>query len=76
VSGDYPWVAAAMFLTSFVWCIAGALQARIEERFQGARARLLVAVLIYLGPIVRSVERYRWRIKQLTKVEPIKFDKP
>ncbi|WP_414583093.1 glycosyltransferase [Scytonema sp. PCC 10023] len=76
VSGDYPWVGAVMFLTSFVWCIAGALQAGIEERFQGARARLLVALLIYLGPIVRSVERYRWRIKQLTKVEPIKFDNP
>lgn len=74
-SGDYPWLGAAMFLASFAWCIAGALQARIEERFQGTRARLLVALLIYLGPIVRSVERYRWRIRRLTEVKPIKFDK-
>lgn len=75
-SGDRPWLGTTMFLISCVWCVAGALQARIDSRFQGARARLLVALLIYLGPVVRSVERYRWRIKQLTKVEPIKFDKP
>jgi GT2 family glycosyltransferase len=76
LSLDRPWVGAAMFLISCVWCIAGALQARIDSRFHGVRARLLVALLIYLGPLVRSVERYRWRIKQLTKVEPIKFDRP
>ncbi|MEH2414931.1 glycosyltransferase [Nostoc sp.] len=74
LSGDRPWLSAAMFLTSVSWCVVGALQARIDSRFLGVRARLLVAMLIYLGPLVRSVERYRWRIKELTKVEPIKFD--
>ncbi|KYC37142.1 glycosyl transferase [Scytonema hofmannii PCC 7110] len=74
LSGHRPWVGAAMFIISCIWCVAGALQAGIDPRFQGARARLLVALLIYLGPLVRSVERYRWRIRRLTKVEKIQFD--
>jgi hypothetical protein len=40
------------------------------------RARLLVASLIYLGPLVRSLERYRWRIRGLTEVHPIAFTEP
>jgi cellulose synthase/poly-beta-1,6-N-acetylglucosamine synthase-like glycosyltransferase len=74
LSGDRPWLGAAMFLISFSWCVAGAIQARIDSRFLKGRARLLVALLIYLGPIVRSIERYKWRIKELKKAEPIKFD--
>ncbi len=74
LSGEYPWFSAVMFLISFSWCIAGAIQARIDSQFLGVRARLLVALLIYLGPLVRSVERYRWRIKELTKAQPINFD--
>ena len=74
VSGVSPWVGGVMFLTSCGWCVAGAFQAKIDPKFQGVRTRLLVAMLIYLGPIVRSVERYRWRFKGLTKVEPISFD--
>lgn len=74
LSGDRPWFGAAMFLISFSWCVAGAIQARIDSRFVKKRARLLVALLIYLGPLVRSIERYKWRIKELKKAEPIKFD--
>ena len=74
LSGRYPWVAVAMFLASCGWCVAGALRARIDPRFQGVGARLLVALLIYLGPLVRGIERYRWRTRVLSKVEPIKFD--
>lgn len=76
LSGGYPWVGAAMFLASCGWCVAGALRAGIDPRFQGVGARLLVALLIYLGPMVRGIERYKWRIRRLTEVEPIKFDEP
>lgn len=74
LSGGNLWLAIAPFLLSWSWCVAGALQASIEPRFQGPRARLLVAMLIYLGPLVRSFERYVWRIRGVTKVEPIEFD--
>lgn len=74
--GGYPWVGAAMFLASFGWCVSGALRAPIEPRFRGVKARLLVALLIYLGPLVRSIERYRWRTRVLSKVEPMKFGDP
>jgi GT2 family glycosyltransferase len=76
LSGSYPWIGAALFLASCGWCVAGALRARIDPRFQGVRARLLVALLIYLGPLVRSLERYRWRIRGLTEVKPVALAQP
>jgi hypothetical protein len=60
-------------LMSVWWCATSAAQARIDPRFTGVRARLLVALLVYLGPLVRSFERYRWRLRGLTEVEPIHF---
>lgn len=76
LSGDYPWAAAVMFLTSISWCVSGALRAPIEPRFRGVKAQLLVALLIYLGPLVRGIERYSWRARVLSKSEPIKFENP
>jgi len=51
-----------------------AMRARIDPRYDNWRGRTLVAVLVYLGPLLRSLERYRWRIKGLTNVERIRFD--
>ncbi len=53
-----------------------AAQARIEPRYDNWRGRATVATLIYLGPLLRSWERYRWRIKGLTSVERIRFAEP
>lgn len=50
-----------------------AMQARIEPRYDDWRGRTMVAALIYLGPLLRSWERYRWRVKGLTNVERIRF---
>ena len=74
LSGGNPWLGIAPFLLSWSYCISGALRAPIDSRFQGWRGRLLVALLIYLGPLVRSWERYLWRVRGLNRVEPIKFD--
>lgn len=74
LSGQYPWVAVVMFLVSCSWCVISALKAPIESRFHQVGGQLLVALLIYLGPLVRSKERYRWRIERLTKMESIQFD--
>ena len=53
-----------------------AMQAKIEPRYDDWRGRTIVAILIYLGPLLRSWERYRWRIKGLTSVERIRFAEP
>ena len=76
LSGKSLWVGVAMFLCSVGWCVSGALKAPIEPRFRGTKARLLIALLIYLGPLLRGIERYRWRTRVLSQVEPIKFDNP
>ncbi len=56
--------------------IVSAMQARIEPRYDDWRGRAMVAALIYLGPLLRSYERYRWRIKGLTNVERISEGEP
>src|SRR6185295_8467117 len=56
--------------------IVSASRARIDPRYDDWRGRTLVAALIYLGPLLRSWERYRWRIKALTNVERIRFVEP
>jgi GT2 family glycosyltransferase len=73
VIGGYLWLGVIPLLMSFGWCVASAARARIDARFSNWRARLLVAFLAYLGPLVRSFERYRWRIRGLTDVEPIHY---
>ncbi|HEV8713149.1 MAG TPA: glycosyltransferase [Candidatus Binatia bacterium] len=74
--GGYLWLGAIFLLMSFGWCMASASRARIDSRFDNWRARLLVAMLAYLGPLVRSFERYRWRVRGLTEVEPIHYAEP
>ncbi|MBE9199587.1 MULTISPECIES: glycosyltransferase [unclassified Nodularia (in: cyanobacteria)] len=71
VTGNNPLWGIAPFILSWLMCFIGAWQAPIDTRFQGLRGRLLVALLIYLGPLVRSWERYKWRIKGLGKVDPV-----
>jgi GT2 family glycosyltransferase len=73
VVGGWLWLGILPLLMSFGWCIASAARARLDPRFNNWRARLLVALLAYLGPLVRSFDRYRWRIRGLTGVEPIHF---
>ncbi len=74
LSGGNLWLGVAPFLLSWGWCVASAFGARLDSRFQGLRARFLVAMLIYLGPLVRSWERYLWRIRGLAGVQPVEFD--
>ena len=76
LSGDYLWVGLVPLFVTWGWCLRSAVRARIDSRFRGLRARLLVALLIYLGPLLRSLERYRWRIRGLTVVEPIALAEP
>jgi hypothetical protein len=71
LSGHHPLLGLIPFLISWGMSISGALKAPIDQRFQSGKARMLVAVLIYLGPLVRAWERYLWRVRGLTTFEPV-----
>lgn len=72
--GGVMWLGVIPLLISLGWVVASGVRARIDSRFGNWRSRLLVATLAYLGPFYRGIERYRWRIRGLTDVEPIQFD--
>jgi hypothetical protein len=76
LSGDYLWAGLIPLVITAIWCMRSALKARIDPRYRGWRARSLVALLIYSGPVARSLERYRWRVRGVTEVDPIDFAEP
>jgi hypothetical protein len=59
---------------TFGRCLASAFRARIAAPFGGTGAKLLVALLIFLGPLVRTVARYRWRFRRGREVKPVDFN--
>jgi hypothetical protein len=72
-AGDYQAYAAIPLLISLLWSCATAWRAKVEPRFDGFRSRLLIAVLVYLGPLVRSAQRYLWR-GQMNRVDRFAFE--
>jgi O-antigen biosynthesis protein len=64
VAGGWSWLMIAPLAITWVICINGALKAPIDKRFRGLKARALVALLIYLGPILRGYERIKWRLRE------------
>jgi cellulose synthase/poly-beta-1,6-N-acetylglucosamine synthase-like glycosyltransferase len=67
-------VAALPLLVSVIWSIATAMGARVDPRFRGLRSRALIALLTYLGPLMRGVQRYLWRIRGHAEIEPVSFE--
>ncbi len=63
VLGGPWWLLWLPLVTSWLLAVNGAWKAPIDKRFRGLKARALVALLIYLGPIVRGWERLKWRFK-------------
>ncbi|HKY09376.1 MAG TPA: glycosyltransferase, partial [Candidatus Binatia bacterium] len=66
----------APFALTLSRCILSATKARIAPQFRGLPATLLVSSLIYLGPLVRTFERYRWRMRRLREVKPVDLNGP
>ncbi|HEX2929527.1 MAG TPA: glycosyl transferase, partial [Candidatus Binatia bacterium] len=64
------------FLLPVYQCVSAAVKARVAPRSRGARATLLIASLIYLGPLIRTLERYRWRLRRLREVKPVDLNGP
>jgi hypothetical protein len=65
IGGGWLWLLIVPLLVTWVMCINGACKAPIDERFTGFKARALVALLIYLGPLLRGWERIKWRVKEM-----------
>ncbi len=65
VAGGWWRLLVAPLLLTWAICVVGAARARIDPRFSGLQARALVALLIWLGPLLRGYERLKWRLKAL-----------
>jgi cellulose synthase/poly-beta-1,6-N-acetylglucosamine synthase-like glycosyltransferase len=64
-------IAAIPLGVSLAWAVGSAVNARVDPRFSNLRARALIAVLTYLGPLVRGIQRYLWRARGHADIEQI-----
>src|SRR5207247_2366036 len=67
-------IAALPLMVSVGLAMAAATRARVDPRFSGPASRALIALLTYLGPLVRGVQRYLWRLRGLGQVGRISFE--
>ena len=74
--GGLFWLGIAPFMLTLSRCFLSASKARIVPKYRGLPATLLVASLIYLGPLVRTFERYRWRVRRLREIKPVDLNGP
>jgi glycosyltransferase involved in cell wall biosynthesis len=73
LSGGWAHLLVVPLLITWTMCINGALKAPIDARFRGLKARALVALLIYLGPILRGWERLKWRVREMKTHDQIRL---
>jgi len=76
VAGRHEILASLPLLTAVVWAGGRAWRAKVDPKYDGFRSRLLITVLIYLGPLLRSLQRYLYRIQGMTDVARIQFEEP
>jgi glycosyltransferase involved in cell wall biosynthesis len=65
IARGWWWLLAVPLLVTLGVCATGALKAPIDKRFNGIKARALIALLIYIGPLLRGWQRAKWRLKEL-----------
>jgi O-antigen biosynthesis protein len=70
IAGRGWWLLTVPLLLTWAMCIKGGLSAPIDKRFDNLKARALIALLIYLGPLLRGWERLRWRLKGMPPLRP------
>lgn len=76
LSGEYVIASSIPFLVSLASAANSARKARLDPRFGGLSARLLVMLLLYLGPLMRGFERYLWRMRGAGDVERVDAEIP
>ncbi|GBD25089.1 Putative mycofactocin biosynthesis glycosyltransferase MftF [bacterium HR30] len=73
LAGRWRLVAALPLVLTAILALGRAWKAKIDPRFDHWRGRLLVAALIYLGPLVRSMQRYLYRLQGQNGAARIQF---
>jgi hypothetical protein len=73
--GGWATLGALPLLLTWTLCVAAAWRARVDARAEGFHGRLLIAVLTYVGPLLRCLERYRWWARGLSVAEPAPADR-
>jgi glycosyltransferase involved in cell wall biosynthesis len=63
IAGGRWWLLTLPLLLTWAMCVKGGFSAKIDPRFEGPKARGLIALLIYLGPLLRGWARIKWRLK-------------
>jgi GT2 family glycosyltransferase len=76
VFGGLFWLGIVPFCITAARCLTSALRARVAAPFQGWRSTLLITFLIYVGPLFRTLERYRWRLRRIREVKPVDLNGP
>jgi hypothetical protein len=76
IFGGWFWLGLAPFGITVGRCLASALRARVPGAYRGWAATLLITFLIFVGPLFRTMERYRWRIRRLREVKPVECNGP
>jgi glycosyltransferase involved in cell wall biosynthesis len=76
IAGRYELLASLPLLVSITAAAGRARRAKVDKRYDGTASRLLITVLIYLGPLVRSFQRYLNRIQGMTNVARIHYVEP
>lgn len=74
VGGHYTILGGLPLMVSICSAVATAWRAKVEPCYDSRIGRLLIAALTYLGPLVRSVQRYLWRLRGMAEVERITFE--
>jgi GT2 family glycosyltransferase len=74
--GGVFWLGIAPLCLTLALCLASALRARVSAPFEGWHSRLLITFLIYVGPMVRTLERYRWRLRRFREIKPVDLNGP
>jgi hypothetical protein len=74
--GGLFWLGIMPLCLTLALCFASALKARVSAPFEGWSSILLITSLIYLGPLVRTLERYRWRLRRFREVKPVDLNGP
>src|SRR5215469_10375109 len=75
IAGGWALLFIVPLVVTWFMCLNGARKAPIDKKFTGFKARALVALLIYLGPLLRGWERIRWRLKELRMQEHLPLAK-